>query len=99
VTVYLDLDDLLLVAARAADGDVVVEDYGLLGSAEARPKTTVAGTEAYPDIHTKAAALCIPCAATTLWSMATSGWRGPPAKCFLASTASGWRPPRTTGLT
>jgi death-on-curing protein len=29
----------------------------LLGSAVARPKTTVVGTEAYPDIHTKAAAL------------------------------------------
>jgi death-on-curing protein len=57
VTVYLDLDDLLLVAARAVDGNVVIEDYGLLGSAVARPKTTVAGAEAYPDIHTKAAAL------------------------------------------
>jgi death-on-curing protein len=57
VTVYLDLDDLLLVAARAVDGKVVVEDYGLLGSAVARPKTTVVGAEAYPDIHTKAAAL------------------------------------------
>jgi death on curing protein len=57
VTVYLDLDDLLLVAARAVDGTVVVEDYGLLGSAVARPRTTVIGAEAYPDIHTKAAAL------------------------------------------
>jgi death-on-curing protein len=57
VTVYLDLDDLLLVAARAVDGTVVVEDYGLLGSAVARPKTTVVSAEAYPDIHTKAAAL------------------------------------------
>ena len=56
MTVFLDLDDLLLVAARA-DGEVVVEDYGLLGSAVARPKTTVVGVEAYPDIHTKAAAL------------------------------------------
>jgi len=57
VTVYLDLDDLLLVAARAVDGKVVVRDYGLLESAVARPKTTVVGAEAYPDIHTKAAAL------------------------------------------
>jgi death on curing protein len=57
VTVYLDLDDLLLVAARAVDGKVVVGDYGLLESAVARPKTTVVGAEAYPDIHTKAAAL------------------------------------------
>jgi death-on-curing protein len=57
VTVYLDLDDLLLVAVRAADSNVVVDDYGLLGSAVARPQTTVAGSEAYPGIHTKAAAL------------------------------------------
>jgi death on curing protein len=57
VTVYLDLDDLVLVAARAIEGDVVVRDYGLLESAVARPKTTVAGAEAYPDIHTKAAAM------------------------------------------
>ena len=57
MTVYLDLDDLLLVAARAVGGKVVVRDYGLLESAVARPKATVVGAEAYPDIHTKAAAL------------------------------------------
>ncbi|MFL6086721.1 MAG: type II toxin-antitoxin system death-on-curing family toxin [Mycobacterium sp.] len=57
MTVFLDLDDLLLVAGRAIDGEVVVRDYGLLESAVARPRTTVAGTEAYPEIHTKAAAL------------------------------------------
>lgn len=57
MTVYLDLDDLLLVAARAVADDVVVRDYGLIESAVARPKTTVLGADAYPDIHTKAAAL------------------------------------------
>jgi len=57
VTVFLDLDDLLVVATRAVGGEVVVRDYGLLESAVARPKTMVAGAEAYPDIHTKAAAL------------------------------------------
>jgi death on curing protein len=57
VTVYLDLDDLLLVAARAVGDNAVVRDYGLLESAVARPRTTVTGAEAYPDIHTKAAAL------------------------------------------
>jgi death on curing protein len=57
VTVYLDLDDLLLVAARAVGVGFVVRDYGLLESAVARPKTTVGGAEAYPDIHSKAAAL------------------------------------------
>ena len=57
MTVYLDLDDLMLVAVRAVGDDVVVGDYGLLGSAVARPRTAVVGAEAYPDIHTKAAAL------------------------------------------
>ncbi|BBY44129.1 type II toxin-antitoxin system death-on-curing family toxin [Mycolicibacterium celeriflavum] len=57
MTVYLDLDDLLLVAARAVADDCVVRDYGLLGAAVARPKTTVAGSVAYPDIYTKAGAL------------------------------------------
>ena len=57
MTIYLDLDDLLLVAARAVGVGFVVRDYGLLESAVARPKTTVGGAEAYPDIHTKAAAL------------------------------------------
>ena len=57
MTVYLDLDDLLLVAARAVGVGFVVRDYGLLESAVARPKTSVGGGEAYPDIHTKAAAL------------------------------------------
>lgn len=57
MTVYLDLDDLLLVAAHALEGEVLIRDYGLLESAAARPRTTVAGAEAYPDIHTKAGAL------------------------------------------
>lgn len=57
MTQYLDLDDLLLVASRSVGGDVLVRDYGLLGSALARPQTTVFGEDAYPDIHLKAAAL------------------------------------------
>lgn len=57
MTAYLDLDDLLLVAAHAIESEVVVRDYGLLESAVARPQATVFGSEAYPDIHTKAAAL------------------------------------------
>lgn len=57
MTVYLDFDDLLRVAARAVAGDVQVRDFGLLESAVARPRSTVFGADAYPDIHTKAAAL------------------------------------------
>lgn len=52
MTVYLDVDDLLFLAGRA-----VVRDVGLLASAAARPQATAFGEDAYPDLHTKAAAL------------------------------------------
>jgi death-on-curing protein len=57
VTEYLDLDDLLDIAHVAVGGDVVVGDYGLLESALARPRASVFGRDAYPDLHLKAAAL------------------------------------------
>ena len=55
--VYLDLEDLLMIAAAAVGGEVTVRDYGLLASAAARPATSVFGADAYPDAFTKAAAL------------------------------------------
>ncbi len=54
---YLDLDDLLQVARNAVGEDVRVGDYGLLESALARPRASVFGQDAYPDLHLKAAAL------------------------------------------
>jgi death on curing protein len=54
--IYLDLDDLLHIAARTL-GDVQVRDAGLLESALARPRSTPFGEDAYPSIHEKAAAL------------------------------------------
>jgi death on curing protein len=54
---YLDLDDLLEIARAAIGGDVAVRDYGLLASALARPRASVFGQDAYPDLHLKAAAL------------------------------------------
>lgn len=54
---YLDLDDLLEVARHAVGTDVKVGDYGLLESALARPRASVFGEDAYPDLHLKAAAL------------------------------------------
>jgi len=56
-TEYLDLDDLLALAGRLLGEPVPVRDMGLLGSAAARPQTTVFGEDAYPDLLTKAAAL------------------------------------------
>jgi death-on-curing protein len=57
MTQYLDLDDLLEIAHLVVGGDVVVGDYGLLESALARPRASVFGQDAYPDLHSKAAAL------------------------------------------
>lgn len=54
--IYLDLDDLLHVAARTL-GEVQVRDAGLLESSLARPRATAFGEDAYPSIHEKAAAL------------------------------------------
>ncbi len=54
--IYLDLDDLLHVAARTL-GDVQVRDAGLLESALARARSTAFGQDAYPSVHGKAAAL------------------------------------------
>lgn len=55
--IYLDVDDLLLIARRVVDAEVRVRDYGLLASAVARPQTTVFGADAYESVHDKAAAL------------------------------------------
>ncbi len=54
---YLDLDDLLALATRLLGGPPAIRDVGLLGSAVARPQTTVGGEDAYPDGWAKAAAL------------------------------------------
>lgn len=54
---YVDLEDLLAIATRIGRGEPGVRDLGLLESAAARPRTTVFGADAYPDLATKAAAL------------------------------------------
>lgn len=54
---FLDTDDLIDLATAFFGGPPAVRDVGLLGAAAARPRTTVLGRDAYPDIWTKAAAL------------------------------------------
>jgi len=54
---YLDTEDLVLLATMLLGDPPPVRDLGLLGSAAARPQTTVFGTDAYPDVWAKAAAL------------------------------------------
>lgn len=54
---YLDVEDLMDLAARLFGDACLIRDAGLLGSAAARPGTVVFGEDAYPDLWTKAAAL------------------------------------------
>lgn len=54
---FLDLDDLVTLARRLLGDPPPIRDIGLLGSAVARPQTTIAGQDAYPDLWQKAAAL------------------------------------------
>lgn len=54
---FLDLDDLIDLARRLLGDPPPIRDVGLLTSAIARPQTTVGGTDAYPTIWLKAAAL------------------------------------------
>ena len=55
--IYLDLEELLVVAERALGGAPDVRDHGLLDSALGRPSATAFGEDAYLTIHDKAAAL------------------------------------------
>lgn len=54
---FLDLDDVLALARRLLGDPPPVRDAGLLGSAVARPQTSIGGDDAYPTIWLKAAAL------------------------------------------
>ena len=54
--IYLDLEDLLHIARRILPS-VELRDVGLLESAAARPQSSAFGEDAYPSLHTKAAAL------------------------------------------
>lgn len=57
MTSYLTLEQTLRIARIAVGGAVVVRDLGLLESAIHRPRASLFGQEAYPDLLTKAAAL------------------------------------------
>ena len=55
--IYLDLDDLVVIARLVLGSPPRVRDYGLLSSSVARPAAVAFGHEAYPDVWEKAAAL------------------------------------------
>lgn len=54
---YLTVDDLVDVTRRVVEGELLIRDPGLLSSAAARPRSTVFGQDAYPEVWEKAAAL------------------------------------------
>lgn len=54
---YIDVEDLVAIAAQLFGDPPPVRDLGLLGSAAARPAASAFGADAYPDIWLKAAAL------------------------------------------
>jgi death-on-curing protein len=57
VTRHLTTEQALRIARRAVGGPVQVRDLGLLDAAVNRPRASVFGQDAYPDVFTKAAAL------------------------------------------
>ncbi len=57
MTRYLTVEQALRIARAAVGGPVDVRDVGLLESAVHRPRSSVLGQDAYPDLLTKAAAL------------------------------------------
>ena len=54
---YLDVEDLLALAAGLLGDPPPIRDLGLLGSAAARPAASAFGEEAYSDLWLKGAAL------------------------------------------
>ena len=54
---FLEPDDLIDLAGRLLGDPPPIRDAGLLAAAAARPQASAFGTDAYPDIWTKAAAL------------------------------------------
>lgn len=55
MTIFLTLEDLLMLVGDLGVGPI--RDLGLLESAAMRPRTSVWGHEAYPELDDKAAAL------------------------------------------
>jgi death-on-curing protein len=54
---YLDLEDLIAIAAGLLGDPPPIRDVGLLEAAASRPRASAFGDDAYPTVWTKAAAL------------------------------------------
>jgi death-on-curing protein len=57
VTRYLTVEQTLRIARFAVGGPIYARDIGLLEAASHRPRASVLGQDAYPDLFTKGAAL------------------------------------------
>jgi death-on-curing protein len=57
VTRHLTVEQALRIARAAVGGPIQVRDVGLLEAAVHRPRASVLGQDAYPDLLTKTAAL------------------------------------------
>lgn len=57
MTRYLTVEQALRIARIAVGGPIHVRDIGLLEAAVHRPRASVLGQDAYPDLFDKAAAL------------------------------------------
>lgn len=57
MTQHLTVEQALRIARTAVGGPIEVRDIGLLEAAVHRPRASVLGQDAYPDLVTKAAAL------------------------------------------
>ena len=57
MTRHLTVEQALRIARLAVGGPIHVRDVGLLEAAVHRPRASVLGQDAYPDLLTKAAAL------------------------------------------
>ena len=57
MTHHLTVEQALRIARAAVGGPVHVRDVGLLDAAVQRPRATVFGQNAYPDLFSKSAAL------------------------------------------
>ena len=66
---------------------IAVRDIGLLESAVHRPRASVFGQDAYPELQDKAAALLHSLARTHPLVDGTSAWRGSRPMCSAPRTA------------
>ncbi|WP_433361804.1 type II toxin-antitoxin system death-on-curing family toxin [Streptosporangium sp. CA-115845] len=57
MTLFITLEQGLRIVRRAVGAPIQVRDLGLLEAALFRPRASVFGQDAYPDLFTKAAAL------------------------------------------